>query len=223
MEGLVLDLTEVEGTCDVDALIAVAHVQQGPKESAAPKEKPARNIEYYLGLLSKMGRQACDECGSTIYGNGKKWMGKCVCIGCHAALRKGVSSEFQAYLDAVYGAGCTFCGKTDGRFHLDHINMFSKEGSICEMLDKGCSETAIRTEIEKCQLLCIQCHAIVTRYEQMAGFHAYKKSLNTLKKDKEAYLARQKELSAKYSEIMEVIYPQLRRMARGELQSTARS
>lgn len=212
--GLVLDLTEVEGGCDIDALIAAA---EGPKERAAPKEKPVRDMDYYLGLLNKMGQRVCEECGGGIYGHGKKWVGKSVCMSCHGVLRRGFSAEFQAYIDAVYSAGCTFCGRTDGRFHLDHVNMFSKEDSVCEMLDRGRSEADIRAEIEKCQLLCVPCHTIVTRYEQMAGFHADKRALNRLKRGGEAYLARRQELYAKYEEIMAVIYPRLRRMACGGL------
>lgn len=205
--GLVLDLTDVEGNVDIDTLLARA---AGPKEPVVPKEPPVRDMAYYLGILDKMGQTQCDECGQGIYGHSKKWMGRRVCVACHNDLRKGISSEFQEFLDAVYGAGCTFCGKTDGRFHLDHINMFSKKGSVCDMLDRGCDEAIIREEIGKCQLLCVQCHTIVTRYEQMAGFHAAKKALNKLRKGKEE---RRQELYGKYAEIMAVIYPRLRELA----------
>ncbi len=202
--GLVLDLTDVEGSVDIDTLLARA---TAPKEQVVPKEPPARDMAYYLSILDKMGQIQCDECGQGIYGHSKNWMGRRVCATCHVDLRKGISSDFQAHLDAIYGSGCTFCGKTDGRFHLDHINMFSKKESVCDMLDRGCDEAIIREEIGKCQLLCVPCHTIVTRYEQMAGFHADKKALNKLKKGKEE---RRRELYAKYEEIMAVIYPRLR-------------
>ena len=201
--GLVLDLTDVEGFVDIDTLLARATV---PKEREAPKESPVRDMAYYLNILDKMGQTQCDECGQGIYGHSKTWMGRRVCVSCHDDLRKGISSEFQAFLDAIYGAGCTFCGKTDGRFHLDHINMFAKTGTVCEMLDKGCDESIIREEIGKCQLLCVPCHTIVTRYEQMAGFHADKKALNKRKIGKEEC---RQEFYAQYEEIMAVLYPRL--------------
>ena len=209
--GLVLGLTDVEGNVDIDTLLAR---ETAPKEPGVPKELPTRDMAYYVSILDKMGQTQCDECGQGIYGHSKKWIGRRVCVACHADLRKGISSEFQVYLDAIYGAGCTFCGKMDGRFHLDHINMFSKTESVCDMLDRGCDEAIIREEIGKCQLLCVPCHTIVTRYEQMAGFHADKKALNKRKIGKEE---RRQELYAKYEGIMAVIYPRLRELGAGRV------
>jgi hypothetical protein len=216
VDGLVLDLTNIEeGMVDIDALL----VPTAPKEPVGPKERTVPNTDY-LAIFENMCYGMCSSCGRGIYGDKKLWDGMVVCGYCHTRLREeGYSKEFNDYLAAVYGSGCTFCGQTRGRFHLDHINMFNKKNSVCDMLDRGCTEADIREEIGKCQLLCIACHAIVTRYEQRAGFHKRKTALTRIKNKhgevSEAYKQLQSELCAKYEEIMGAVYPRMRALARG--------
>jgi hypothetical protein len=68
---------------------------------------------------------------------------------------------------------CNFClrNKSSGiRFHFDHINIFNKRESICKMVEDNYSLDDIITEIKKCQLLCVDCHSIVTKIEHIYGF-----------------------------------------------------
>ena len=68
---------------------------------------------------------------------------------------------------------CVFCHKertNPHEFHLDHINMFTKTGSVGPMMFEGVAVELIKAEIDKCQLLCISCHAAVTHFEHKFGF-----------------------------------------------------
>lgn len=224
VEGIVVDLMgEEEVECDIDALLAssvVATIVEeeepaGSKGTVVPKGFFSQGPSYYLNLFDKLNHGICGKCNKEMYGYCKTWKGVQVCGYCHTHMRDtDVSDSFKEYLSAVYGTGCSFCGQTKGRFHLDHKNMFNKAESICDMLDRGFSEEAIREEIMKCQLLCITCHSVVTRYEQHAGFHKCKATLTRLKakygEDNDIYIQRHAFLYAKYEEIMAAIYPRIR-------------
>lgn len=69
---------------------------------------------------------------------------------------------------------CTICNtkrvcKTQ-RFHYDHKNMFLKSDNISVMINSGKDINDIYTEIEKCNLLCISCHHMVSDIEKKLGF-----------------------------------------------------
>lgn len=49
--------------------------------------------------------------------------------------------------------------------------------SVCEMVRTGVIITDIYDEIDKCQLLCISCHKIVTKIEHLCGFIRFKRQL----------------------------------------------
>ena len=214
VEGLILDLTEVEGDCDVDALISSADKQQ----IANIVEVSEKSHDDYMNIFDKMCTGNCSKCGIGIYGERKCWRSEVVCGNCHIHLRNcGISTDFNIYIESVYGRGCAFCGQKEGRFHLDHINMFIKEHNVCEMLDRGHDEENIRNEIDKCQLLCISCHSIVTRYEQRAGFHNEKRVLTRIKRKYgvEVYEQKNLSLSSKYDEIMTEVYARIRALFQG--------
>jgi hypothetical protein len=214
VEGLVLDLTEVDGDCDVDALIASAEKQPTTVDISEMSH------DEYMNIFDKMCTGNCTKCGIGIYGERKYWISELVCGKCHVHLRNcDVSTEFKIYIDSVYGRGCAFCGQKEGRFHLDHINMFTKEHNVCEMLDMGNDEEKIRQEIDKCQLLCISCHYIVTRYEQRAGFHNEKRVLTRMKRkygaDSEVYQQKKMSLISNYDNIMTEVYARIRALFQG--------
>ena len=54
--------------------------------------------------------------------------------------------------------------------------MFSKTGSVGSMMYNGHDIDNIKKEIDKCQLLCISCHAAVTHLEHRYGFIKAKKA-----------------------------------------------
>jgi len=64
------------------------------------------------------------------------------------------------------------------RYHYDHINMFDKDNSICNMVNEGIDIEDIYKEIDKCQILCLRCHHIVTELENKLGFTRMKMTLN---------------------------------------------
>ena len=57
-------------------------------------------------------------------------------------------------------------------FHYDHINQFIKSTTIYAMVAAGQSFEEIEIELDKCQLLCIECHHIVTAAEHVIGLKA---------------------------------------------------
>ena len=63
------------------------------------------------------------------------------------------------------------------RFHYDHINMFDKSDTIYCMVNKGCEFSLIKEEIDKCQLVCISCHSMITKFENKFIFTKIKSKL----------------------------------------------
>lgn len=204
VEGIVLDLDDfVSG--DVEALIAAA-------EEKKEKPPPAREIVDSISYTYK-----CEECNKHLFiSNMKIWQWKYICPDCYEKVRQErYSSEFLEYINKVYSSGCTFCDAKYGRFHLDHINMFSKVNSVGCMIESGDTEESIRAEIAKCQLLCISCHGFVTQFEVKSGFIKKKKQLNCAIAAGEDVTERRRELYAEYDAVMTEVYPLIRARVRG--------
>jgi hypothetical protein len=76
---------------------------------------------------------------------------------------------------------CNFCLSIklykDERYHYDHLNMFDKDKSIWSMVNEGIGIINIYKEIDKCQILCLHCHYIVTELENKLGYTTLKKNL----------------------------------------------
>lgn len=54
---------------------------------------------------------------------------------------------------------CNRCSEAEScclDFH--HIDPKSKEYNLCQMINQGCSQQTILEEIEKCEVLCANCH-----------------------------------------------------------------
>lgn len=62
--------------------------------------------------------------------------------------------------------GCTECGYNGPPYvlHLDHIDPLQKRnrGKAGRAVEVSWSEERIRDELDKCQVLCANCHAIKT-------------------------------------------------------------
>jgi len=55
--------------------------------------------------------------------------------------------------------GCHLCSESDPRvLQFHHVNSEEKESSISKMLSSGCSLKKILKEIEKCEVVCANCH-----------------------------------------------------------------
>ena len=181
MEGLTLDLTRYVEGCDWRDLI----------------------VEEEICI-----KRPCVEC--SMHKAVRKWKQGRICISCHEKHKKEIPADLISKIDALYKNPCTFCGKTEIRMHLDHINMFSKVSSVGYMVGQGYSEEEIMSESEKCQLLCLTCHAKVTRYECKFGFMRKKTALNKKIKRGEDVTALRDGLFKEYEEAMGPIYALLR-------------
>lgn len=188
VEGAVLDLTGIaEGDeIDIDSLIrhqepVVAspkeEKEQKPKKTPKPKKEkvagiPTLDKEEIVAEIRSM-RTVCSGCMSEFYYPPRHWQEKKVCASCHYGRYDSLMKEVDAYLKSLGLKECAFCHKPRDdpyEFNLDHVNMFSKSGSICNMVWKGDSIELIQEEIGKCQLLCTSCHAVVTHFERRLGF-----------------------------------------------------
>jgi hypothetical protein len=126
------------------------------------------------------------------------------------------SSEELSILNEKYSQPCTFCNKT-GKMHFDHINMFNKSECVGIMIDKKYHFKDIIDEINKCQLLCIQCHKKVTAHEHKCGFIAKKRLFNKIIRSGGDVEGIKTVLIDQYNEIMGPFYSQMR-ASRGKLE-----
>jgi DNA-directed RNA polymerase subunit RPC12/RpoP len=108
---------------------------------------------------------------------------------------------------------CVFCNNKKlckERYHLDHINMFSKENSICNMVADENDINDIYKEIDKCQYVCIICHSIITNIENKLQFTRIKniqtRSLNNNLITKDEYEQQNEYYQKLYAQKMNVIY-----------------
>ena len=176
------------------------------------------NISEYVQNVYKC---CCKCCGDVIleFSKNKIWKGNILCDYCwdsHRGERELMWVEIKEYKPIV----CYICNKkqrTKGeRFHYDHLNMFDKSDSVCSMVDRGDSIKDIFLEIDKCQILCVPCHHIVTSIEQKIGFTRIKTNLtrkfNNEEISEEIYLSEKKKYEKLYEEKMKSIYEQLKKV-----------
>ena len=111
----------------------------------------------------------------------RTWKNKKICDKCFS--KTSLEREEMWNLISNYKPiQCLFCNikkeNKNERFHYDHINMFDKEESICIMVSEGVPIETIYKEIDKCQILCISCHYIITYVERAVGFTQQKRALS---------------------------------------------
>lgn len=68
--------------------------------------------------------------------------------------------------------------------------MFNKEGTVGLMICRGADYQTIIEEINKCQLLCISCHTMVTAMEAKLGFLKAKRRNMKSKDDYDTIMTR---------------------------------
>lgn len=208
-EGIVLDLTNIsESDIDIDALIAEMERNVDPE----PPIVQEKTDEELLDEISDKRR--CYTCRRSIFSDPKVWKHHKLCVNCHSVAKtKDVSHELSNYIKSVYKRGCSFCTTMEGRFHLDHINMFSKVKSVCDLMDEGAPAEEIIAEVDKCQLLCVNCHGLVTKYEYARGFMKEKRTLNKKIARGEDVTELRERLYANYDAVMRKMYPLIREKA----------
>ena len=152
----------------------------------------------------------CEACGSSaigalrVHGSLKK------CGICRALADGRISAGLCERLRSEYAKPCGFCEDISGQKHFDHINMVSKLDCVGFMVENGCDEEKIVTELEKCQILCKACHKKVTTYERRNGFFKKKRAFNKLLRAGEDVDALRIALYEEYSMAVEPYYARLR-------------
>ena len=134
----------------------------------------------------------CPECGIDVPVINEtmmmKWGDNRICGDCwfsHSSDRdnlwRGIHDHLRVKEDC---SDCGICGVLinygnfpDSRFHCDHVNMFSKDKSICSMVQDGDSLENILLELGKCHVLCYMCHNLVTYLEKKVSFSRLKSYL----------------------------------------------
>lgn len=152
----------------------------------------------------------CEACSSSAIGALRVHGGFKKCGICRAVADERILAGLCERLRSEYAKPCGFCGDISGQKHFDHINMFSKLDCVGFMVEKGCDEAKIVTELEKCQILCKACHKKVTKYERRNGFFKKKRAFNKLLRAGEDVDALRIALYEEYSVALEPYYARLR-------------
>jgi hypothetical protein len=179
------------------------------------------DINLYIQTLKQMAKLNCHQCNKVIYNihtnTHRIWKGNIICDSCW--------SEYQEERDLIWKKiheykqmKCYICLKIkikEGeRFHYDHINMFNKGNSICSMVNEGDTKDDIYLEIDRCQILCLSCHHIVSDIETKLGFSRIKqiltRSLNNFEITEEEYIQQKIENGEIYVKKMYEIYDKLK-------------
>ena len=222
MEGLTLDLTEMPlGEFDVGAFLEAemqraakeGHVKEKVKKEKKEKkvtQRIVRDTSVNLATLREIlvANKKCLYCDNKVLINER-------CNECRESIRKKNMEEMREYLFRKGVYGCAFCKKPHTEsmsgFHFDHLNIYDKTDNVGFMLSRYIDMTKVYEEIEKCQLLCTMCHAVITKMEVMNGFIRDK-----IRMKRGLLKTPIEELAAEYDTIMKPIYDEMRRLLGGE-------
>ena len=181
------------------------------------------NINYIEELTGSI-KHGCIGCSARIYAKPYIWEGNVYCDECHYMKYNSMIMERWISIHVYAGSSgknkCNICEKgarfntyQSSRFHFDHINMFDKEDSIYSMVHDGTALDDIYREIDKCQLLCASCHAVVTKVETQCGFIGLKRELNRLYVDTTDDSRKdelKREYSSLYEDVMTTVYKMIK-------------
>lgn len=149
--------------------------------SIPPSELLDRRLDMdaYIENI-RQSSKSCNECGENMICIQKNtnhvWKGDDLCDACwsnHGEERALLWEQIAQYKPTE----CVICGRKKAHYHYDHLNMFVKSDSVCSMVADGVSIEDICAEIDKCQIVCVPCHHIVTDIEHKLGFTRMKQSL----------------------------------------------
>ena len=104
--------------------------------------------------------------------------GRRVCGLCRSFNRNLITLRMYECLSKELKKPCRFCGRVEVKKNFDHVNMFEKSGTVGTMVRRRCTDSMLLKEIQKCQILCVDCHKVVTSYEHRCGFIKKKRALN---------------------------------------------
>jgi hypothetical protein len=179
------------------------------------------DFDQYLLDIDNITKK-CEECGKKIVciqmNTHRVWNEKQICDACWHTYddeRKILWEKIKEYKNIQ----CNICGCLQTcpteRFHYDHLNMFDKNGSICNMVNEGVNISSIYAEINKCQILCLSCHHIITDIEHKIGFTRIKqlltRKLNHFEMTEQEYNAQTMFYQQIYEEKMNDVYKNLQK------------
>ena len=181
-------------------------------------ERPFNLDDFVKGIESIN----CDECAKKIYkaslNSVKLWNNKEICDTCWACQDKRIIRENLWEKIVNYKKlQCHVCKKykknQGERFHLDHISMFDKTNSVCCMVNTGTKIEIIKSEIDKCEVVCKSCHDLITKLEGKYPFKRVKSNLtrkfNLEEITEEEYETQKREWDEIYRAKMSEIYNDL--------------
>lgn len=183
------------------------YIHEGEEESIQERRArlkaeriAAKNAEKAAKRAAAMGScSACDKEDSFLWEGG-------VCFWCY--IQTQMTDEMRSFILTAYAPPCTYCGKTEGKKHFDHINMFDKDYAIMSMIHMTIED--VHAEMDKCQLLCIECHDKVTRTEMRLGFTDKKHRFNKLLRAGEDVSELRKKYREEYEAVMAGEYARIR-------------
>ena len=178
-------------------------------------------INVYVQQIKQMTKLNCHHCNKIIYNiqinTHRIWKGNTICDSCwseHDEERLILWERINEHIKNQCYICLTTKLKKGERYHYDHINMFDKGNSICTMVKEGNIIDDIYIELDKCQVLCLSCHHIVTDIESKLGFSRIKQNLTRkLNNDEitdEEYNQQKKEVGEIYIKKMYEIYDNLK-------------
>lgn len=220
VEGLTINIEDIPTSgepFDLESLIVPIETESSEENVVA---EPVASIKRDpLEIYRKLGEGSiCADCSGNIYGERRQWKDTIICTYCHLKRMNTIPVEIKEYIQNVYSRGCEFCGEKTGRFHMDHINMFTKKDGVVQLMARGEAKEVIVEEVEKCQLLCVACHGIVSRFESSYGFFKKKMQLNRVIRkygeDSDEVRVKRGALLAEYEDVMGRIYPLIRGVSR---------
>ena len=174
VEGAILDLTGEEPVIVMGELVETPVVVTDAVVETPSVTKVDVTIteDEFCEIIYSM-RRSCDRCGVEVYCALRKWGCQTICTACYDVVYPPHKKALNDWMETVGLKGCAFCEKpriNPSEFHFDHVNMFEKKNTVGRMLFDGVDMDKIIEEIGKCQLLCTDCHAIVTKLEVRLGF-----------------------------------------------------
>lgn len=179
------------------------------------------NIKIYLTKINQLSKK-CNECKKNIVciqtNTLRIWKENDICDTCwskYEDYRKLTWEKIKAYKTIQCEICCSIQMHTiSERYHYDHLNMFDKGNSICSMVNECVNIEEIYSEIDKCQVLCLSCHHIVTDIEHKLGFTRIKQTLtrklNQSEITEEEYNKQTQYYQNIYEEKMKFIYKELK-------------
>ena len=103
-----------------------------------------------------------------------------LCDTCWISFEEERQSIWKTIKNNTNQYNCSICNKSNPneRHHYDHLNCFDKKDNIFMMINRGDNLEQIMDEVNKCQLVCISCHSMITKFERKFSFINIKKNIN---------------------------------------------